>query len=160
MKDVQDTLSKYANQERFEPPPFRLEDRVYVRTDHIRTNRTFRQLAEKKIGPFLIISQPSVMSLSPFAFTLLSRFTTGTGRPQYLPSLRAASPSYAHRRRKARILNPTNYRLGVQPHPTPMPTVVPRQWADYPISNNPSDWILASAYRRGSSLALITISTI
>ena len=46
MQDAHDTMSKYANQDRIEPPPFRVGDRVYVRhTDHIRTNRTARKLA-------------------------------------------------------------------------------------------------------------------
>ena len=64
MKDAQDAMTQSANLERMQPPPFRIGDRVYVRTDHIRTNRTARKLAEKKIGPFPIISQPSAMSFS------------------------------------------------------------------------------------------------
>jgi len=35
-----------------------------VRTDHIRTNRTARKLAEKRIGPFSIVSQPSAISFT------------------------------------------------------------------------------------------------
>ena len=89
MNEAQDTMSKYAHQERINRSPFRVGDRVYEYTDHIRTNRTSRNLAEKTIGPFPIISRPSVMSFTLrlrllFAFTLFSHFTTGTGRPQYL----------------------------------------------------------------------------
>jgi len=62
--DAQDTMTHYANQDRLEPPPFRVGDRAYVCTDHIRTNRTARKLAERKIGPFPIVSQPSAMSFT------------------------------------------------------------------------------------------------
>ena len=62
MQDAHDTMSKYANQDRIEPPPFQVSDRVYMHTDHIRTNRIARKLVEQKIGPFPIISQPSAMS--------------------------------------------------------------------------------------------------
>ena len=64
MQDAHDTMSKYANQDHIEPPPFQVGNRVYVRTDHIRTNRIARKLAEQKIGPFPIISQPSAMSFT------------------------------------------------------------------------------------------------
>jgi len=46
MQDTQDTMTCYANQDRLEPPPFHVGDCVYVRTDHIQTNRTMRKLAE------------------------------------------------------------------------------------------------------------------
>jgi hypothetical protein len=62
MKDAQETMAQYANQSRMNPPPFCVGDCAYVHTDHIRTNRTARKLAEKKIGPFPIISQLSAMS--------------------------------------------------------------------------------------------------
>ena len=64
MQDAHNTMSKYANQDRIEPPPFQVGDRVYVRTDHIHTNQITRKLAEQKIGPFPIISQPSAMSFT------------------------------------------------------------------------------------------------
>lgn len=64
MKDVQDTMSKYANQERSGTPRFRVGERVYVCTDHIRTNRISGKLDERKIGPFIIISPPPVMSIT------------------------------------------------------------------------------------------------
>ena len=64
MKTAQDTMSRYANHDRLTPPPFRIGDRVFICTDHIRTNQTARKLAEQKIGPFPIISQPSSMSFT------------------------------------------------------------------------------------------------
>ena len=62
MQDAHDTMSKYTNQDCIEPPPFQVGNCVYVCTDHIRTNQIARKLAEQKIGPFPIISQPSAMS--------------------------------------------------------------------------------------------------
>ncbi len=50
MKNAQDTMQKYANQDRMEPPPFRIGDCMFILTDHIRTNRTAHKLAEKKIS--------------------------------------------------------------------------------------------------------------
>jgi len=64
MQDAQDSMAQYANQDHMESLPFRVGDRAYIRTDHIQTNRTARKLAEKKIGPFPIISQPSAMSFT------------------------------------------------------------------------------------------------
>jgi len=58
MKDAQISITQYANRDRMEPSPFRVVDGVYVRTDHIRVNRTACTLAEKKISPFPIVSQP------------------------------------------------------------------------------------------------------
>jgi len=64
MKEAQETMTHYANQDCLAPPPFRVGDWVYVCTDHIRTNRSAHKLAEQKIGPFPIISQPSPMSFT------------------------------------------------------------------------------------------------
>ena len=58
-------MTHSANLERLPPPPFRVGDRAFLRTDHIRTNRTARKLTEKEIGPFPIISQPSFMFFTP-----------------------------------------------------------------------------------------------
>ena len=74
-KDVQDTMYKYANREHINPPPFRVGDRVYVCTDHIRTNRTSRKLAEKKIGPFPIISEPFFTLRLPASIRIYPVFT-------------------------------------------------------------------------------------
>ena len=64
MQDAQDTMSCAANQDRMVLPPFQVGDRVYVCTDHIRTNCATWKLVEQKIGPFLIMSQPSAMSFT------------------------------------------------------------------------------------------------
>src|SRR5258708_11750483 len=64
MKDAQDTMRKYVNQDHLEPPLFHVGDHAYIRTNHIHTNRTLRKLVEKKIGPFSIVAQPSAMSFT------------------------------------------------------------------------------------------------
>ena len=64
MKEAQDAMAHYANQDCMQPPPFHISDRAYVHTDHICTNRTACKLAERKIGPFPIIFQPSPMSFT------------------------------------------------------------------------------------------------
>ena len=64
MKNAQAAMAQDANRDHMEPHPFRIGDRFYVLTDRIRTNRTTRKLAEKKIGPFPIISQPSAASFT------------------------------------------------------------------------------------------------
>jgi hypothetical protein len=152
MKDAQEIMSKYANQDRLEPPPFRVGDRVYVHTDHIRTNRTSRKLAEKKIGPFPIISQPSAMSFTlhlpstirihpVFHVSQLEPEAPNTfedreqppppplivdGKPEYLIE-RIIDSKYNRTRRHCQLL----YHV---------------KWVGYPISNNSSDWILANAF--------------
>ena len=64
MKEVQDNMACYANQEHMEPPPFCVGECVYIWTDHICMNRTACKLAEKKICPFPIISQPLSLSFT------------------------------------------------------------------------------------------------
>jgi len=49
------TGSSPTNLKLIQRPPFRVNGRVFVRTDHTRTNQTARKLAEKKVGPFPII---------------------------------------------------------------------------------------------------------
>lgn len=56
-------VTQTPNLERIQHPPSRVGDRVFLRTDHIRTNRTARKLSEKKIGPFLIISMSFTLQL-------------------------------------------------------------------------------------------------
>jgi len=73
-----------------EPSPFCVGERVYVRTDHIRTNRTARKFAEKKIGPFPIISQPS-----PTSFTIRLPSTIRI-HPVFYVSQLEAIPSLAY----------------------------------------------------------------
>jgi hypothetical protein len=152
MKDAQDSMVKFANRELMTPPPFRVGDCAYIRTDYIRTNRTARKLAEKKIGPFPIISQPSAMSFTlhllgtirihpMFHISQLEPEDPNTfedreqpppppliidGQPEYLIE-RIINSKYNHTRRKCQLL----YHV---------------QWVGYPISNNPSNWILATVF--------------
>jgi hypothetical protein len=135
-----------------EPPPFHVGDRVYVRTDHIRTNRSARKLAEQKIGPFTIVSQPSTMSFTlrlpatirihpVFHVSQLEPEDPNTfqdreqppppplivdGKPEYLIE-RIIDSKYNRARRHCQL----SYHV---------------KWIGYPISNNPSDWILATAF--------------
>jgi len=46
MKEAQDTIAHYTNQDHLVPPPFHVGDWVYVCTDHIHTNRSAHKLAE------------------------------------------------------------------------------------------------------------------
>jgi hypothetical protein len=152
MQEAQEAMTRYANQERMAPLPFRVGDRVYVRTDHIRTNRATHKLAEKKIGPFPIISQPSAMSFTlrlpstirihpVFHVSQLEPENPNTfddreqpppppvivdGKPEYLIE-RIIDSKYNRTRRKCQLL----YHV---------------KWVGYPISNNASDWILADAF--------------
>jgi len=152
MKEAQETMTRYANQDRLAPPPFRVGDRVYVCTDHICTNRSARKLAERKIGPFPIISQPSPMSFTiqlPGTIRIHPVFHVSqlkleypntfedrnqppppalivNGQPEYLID-RIIDLKYNHVRRKCQLL----YHV---------------KWIGYPITNNPSDWILADAF--------------
>jgi len=145
MQDTQDSMAHYANQDHMESPLFRMGDCVYVRTDNIQTNRTARKLAEKKISPFPIVSQPSVMS---FTLRLLSTICihpvfhvsqlepehpntfANREQPPPPPLIIDSQPEYLIKhiidskyncvRRKCQLL----YLV---------------KWVGYPISNNPSD---------------------
>ena len=135
-----------------EPPPFCIGDHVYIRTDHICMNRMARKLAEKKIGPFLIISQPSTM-----LFTL------------QLPSTICIHPVFQISQLKPE--DPNTFADCNQPPPPPL--IVDGQpeylikhiinskynrvhhncqllyhikWISYPITNNPSNWILVNTF--------------
>ena len=145
-------MLKYANQDCIKPPPFQVGDCVYVHTDHICTNRTARKLVEQKIGPFPIISQPSVMSFTlclpstirihpVFHVSQLEPKTPNTfadcdqlpppplivdGQPKYLIKCILDS-KYNHTHQKCQL----SYHV---------------KWEGYPISNAPSDWILADAF--------------
>jgi len=46
MKEAQETMTCYVNQDCLAPPPFYVGDRVYIRTDHICMNRSAHKLAE------------------------------------------------------------------------------------------------------------------
>jgi len=145
-------MTQNAHGGRMEPPPFRVGDCVYVITGHIHTNRATRQLAEKKFGPFPIISQPSATSTS---FTL------------HLPSIICIHIVFHVAQLEPE--NPNTFEDHDQPPP---PLVVDgnpeylielivdskynrvrssRQllyhikWVSYPISNNPSRTLIMSS---------------
>jgi len=149
MKDAQVPMTQYANRNHMESPPFRVGDRVYVRTDHIRMNRTTRKLAEKKIDPFPIVSQPSAMS-----FTLRLPSTIRIHPVFYVAQLEPENPNIFEDRDQPPRLPIVD---GI-PEYLIKRTIDPRyncarckcqllyhiKWVGYPISNNPSDWILAN----------------
>jgi len=152
MQDAQDTMTRYANQDRLEPPPFRVGDRAYVRTDHIRTNRTARKLAERKIGPFPIVSQPSAMSFTlrlPGTIRIHPVFHVSQLEPEHPntftdreqppppPLIVDGQPEYLIERLIDSKYNRTRRRCQLSYHV---------KWVGYPISNAPSDWILADAF--------------
>jgi len=161
MKDTQDAMCKYADQDCLEPPPFRVGNRVYIRTDHIRTNRTSCKLAEKKISPFPIVTQPSVMSFTlrlPSTIRIHPVFHVSQLEPEFPntfadreqppppPLIVDGSPEYLIERIIDSKYNRTRRRCQLLYHV---------KWVGYPISNNASDWILADAFDddTGKSLA-------
>jgi hypothetical protein len=152
MKDAQETMAQYANQSCMNPLPFHIGDRAYVHTDHIRTNRTARKLAEKKIGPFPIISQPSAMSYTlclPTTICIHPIFHisqlepkhpntfTNCEQPPPPPLIVNGQPKYLIEQILDSKYNQTRRKCQLSYHV---------KWVGYPISNNPSDWILANAF--------------
>ena len=152
MKDAQDTMQKYANQGRMEPPPFRIGDHMFIHTDHIRTNQTARKLTEKKIRPFPIISQPSLMSFSlhlPSTIRIHPVFHVSQLEPEHPntfndrdqppppPLIVDRRPEYLIERIIDSKYNRVRRRCQLLYHV---------KWTGYPISNNPTDWILADAF--------------
>ena len=152
MKDAQDTMQKYTNQDCMQPPPFWIRDHVFVHIDHICTNCTTHKLAEKKISPFPIISQPS-----PMSFTL------------HLPSTIHIHPVFHISQLEPK--HPNTFKDCEQPPPPAL--IVDRKpeylieriidskyncvrcqcqllyhikWTSYLISNNTADWILVDAF--------------
>jgi hypothetical protein len=51
-----------ADAKRFRPPQIKIGEHVFVKSDHIRTTRPSRKLAEKYLGPFEVIAHPSKQS--------------------------------------------------------------------------------------------------
>jgi len=149
---MSENLFHNTNQDHMESPPFRIGDCAYIHTDNIRTNRTAQKLAEKKISPFPIISQPSTMSFTlclpsticihPIFHILqlepehpntfadceqpLPPLLIVDGQPEYLIEC-IINSKYNHVCQKCQLL----YHV---------------KWVGYPISNNPSDWILADVF--------------
>jgi len=61
---AQATYSAQANRRRTPAPEFAIGDKVYVEAKHIRTTRPTRKLAERFLGPFEILAQPSRQSFT------------------------------------------------------------------------------------------------
>ena len=155
-------MSTHPNQDRMAPAPFCNGYRAYVCVGHMWMNRTARKLAEKKVGFAPIISQPSAMSFTirlpstirihpvfymselkpddPITFEDRNQQPppplTVDGQPEYLIE-RIIDSKCKRVRRKCQL----QYHV---------------KWVDYPISNNPSDWILADAFDDPARQALTT----
>jgi len=145
-------MSHYTNQDHMEPPPFHVGDCVYVRTDHIHMNRAARKLVKKKISPFLIVLQPSMMSFTlhlPTMICIHPVFHVAQLEPEHPNTFEdhnqppppllivegtleyliehILDSKYNHVRHKCQLL----YHI---------------KWVGYPISNNLSDWVLANTF--------------
>ena len=162
MKAAQASMARYANRDRLAPPPFHVGDRVFVRTDHIRTNRTARKLAEQKIGPFPIVSQPSAMSFTlrlPSTIRIHPVFHVSQLEPEHPntfedreqppppPLIVDGDPEYLIERIVDSKFNRVRHKCQLSYHV---------KWVGYPISNNPSDWILATAFNNDAGQVLAT----
>ena len=162
MKAAQASMARYANRDRLAPPPFHVGDRVFVRTDHIRTNRTARKLAEQKIGPFPIVSQPSAMSFTlrlPSTIRIHPVFHVSQLEPEHPntfedreqppppPLIVDGAPEYLIERIVDSKYNRARRKCQLSYHV---------KWVGYPISNNPSDWILATAFDDDAGQVLAT----
>lgn len=116
-------------------------------------NRTTCKLAEKKIGPFSIISQPSAMSFTlqlPSTICIHPVFhvsqlepespNTFDDRDQPLPPplVIDGNPEYLIECIIDSKYNQVRHRCQLLYHV---------KWVRYPISNNPSDWLLADAFK-------------
>jgi len=64
IKEAQTRYSEQANARRLPPPNYKIGDRAYVLAEHIRTTRPTRKFAERYLGPFSIIAQPSQQSFT------------------------------------------------------------------------------------------------
>ena len=61
---MQKRYSVSTDQRRTLPPDFKIGDKVFVKSDNIRTTRPSKKLAEKYLGPFEIIAQVSSVSFT------------------------------------------------------------------------------------------------
>ena len=61
---AQTQYSASANKHRTPSPDFVIRDKVFVKSDHIRTTRPSKKLAEKYLGPFKIIAQAGTHSFT------------------------------------------------------------------------------------------------
>ena len=64
LQHAQDRYTEQANARRLPPPEFKIGDQAYVLAKHLRTTRPTRKFAEKFLGPFTIIAQPSPQSFT------------------------------------------------------------------------------------------------
>jgi hypothetical protein len=62
ISDAQKRYSTSADKRRAAPPEFKVGDKVFVKSDNIRTTRPSKKLAEKYLGPFDIIAQVGSVS--------------------------------------------------------------------------------------------------
>jgi len=151
MKDAQAVMSRRANQDRMAPARFRIGDRVYVRVDHMWMNWAAHKPAEEKTGSFPIISQPSAMSFTlrlscticihpVFHMSQLEPEDSNTfedcNQPARPPLIVGGQPEYLIEQIIDSRYNLVRRKFRLQYHV---------KWVGYPISNNPSDWILADA---------------
>ena len=131
--------------------PFCIGDCAYICTDNIWTNRTACKLAEK-IGPFPIVSQPSVMSFTlrlPSTICIHPIFhisqlepehpNTFADREQPPPPLLIVDSQLEY---LIKCIIDSKYNRVCQK----CQLLHHVKWVGYPISNNPSDWILADTF--------------
>ena len=61
---MQKQYSTSTNKCRTPPPDFKISDKVFVKSDNIRTTRLSKKLAEKFLGPFEILAQVGSVSFT------------------------------------------------------------------------------------------------
>ena len=61
---AQTRYSASANHQWIPAPEFQVGDKVFVKSDHIRTTRPSKKLSEKFLGPFTIIAQAGTHSFT------------------------------------------------------------------------------------------------
>ena len=113
ISEAQQQYSTSANKCQIPPPDFKIGDKVFVKSDHIRTTRPSKKFAEKYLGPFEIIAQ--VGSLS---FTL-----------QLPEHLRSIHPIF-----HVSMLEPSSPNTFPNRLPTPDPPIVINGEPEYEIS--------------------------
>ena len=64
ISEAQRRYSVSANRRRNPPPDFQISNKVFVKSEHIRTTRPSKKLSEKFLGPFEIIAQPGSHSFT------------------------------------------------------------------------------------------------
>ena len=152
MKDVQDTMQKYTNQDHMQLPPFWIGDHVFVHTDHIHTNCTACKLAEKKISPFPIISQPLPMSFTlclPSTIRIHPVFHISQLEPEHpntFKDCKQPPPPALIVNRKPKYLIKHIIDLKYNHVHCQCQLLYHVKWTGYLISNNAADWILADAF--------------